>query len=467
METKIEAYKSIASEAIAGGIDSKDIENYFMYGDIPKTINDNYDQWKGILDTHGIGYVDILEDRNLGFFIANIDEIMGVRQAETPEPPRPERKRSGTETPEPPRPERKRSGTEAPEPPRPERKRSGAETPEPPQQEGETPAVDTSKLSKKAQKLIKKVDKLIEKIEGEKSVFVKHVLTFKIKRLIAKIQKEIDIIAIKENYELEREALKTQKENDEVDARDNVASLTANIRRLQREIDGNEEYDVESPYFMYPEEYVKRVGGPEALADQLEKSDKVESQQAATRIKSVAQKRKELEDLEQQLSEEQERLKYSAKDYKHDINASKREETTMVLKQRFNIFTGIKTFFTTLVEQVKSYREEKRQLKELDSQQKEDEKTIEEEYEKKMEEATEQYEKKMEELREEEQKAKEEKRLKRQQELDRKDFAADFREQLSQMGISREPEEPQTEKPVQEKPEQEETAQEEPEGEER
>lgn len=308
----------------------------------------------------------------------------------------------------------------------------------------ESPKEDIGKLSEKSKKLLDKIELLSQKIEQEKSPFKRHVLSFQVKMLIAKIQREIDLQNLKSSYEDKRKSLVVEKEERESGSVDNIAVLNSKIKALQREMNGNEEYDVESPYFMYPKKYVQELGGVENLTTKLKESKKEEAQQAANKIDEMAKKRQELNKLYEELKTEQDNLEYSQDDYEQDKNDLNKEEKALIVRQKFNIFSRIGNFFKSMIDEVKLYREEKNQIKDLKEKQREDASMIDDDFERKMQELKEEHEKAKQELREKQQKEKEN----RQNQLG-KDTAADFRKQMAEMGKTEQdvptPQEPQKE----------------------
>lgn len=232
---------------------------------------------------------------------------------------------------------------------------------------------ENSELSKKSKKLLDKIDLLTQKIETEKSPLKRHLLSFKVKRLIARIQKEIDLNNIKDYYQGLREDLKLEIEENDANALNSVAIMTNKIKKLQMELRGNEEYDAESQYFMYPQQFVKQTGGVDKLVEKLKQSPQIESQQAAQRIEAMAEKRKELESLYDELEQAQDDLKNGQKDYRKQQIKYTIEEKSMLLRRKVNFLPGIASFFRTIGEQAKSYIEEKLEDREFKRQQKEEE----------------------------------------------------------------------------------------------
>ena len=291
------------------------------------------------------------------------------------------------------------------------------------------------KLSEKSKKLLEKIELLSQKIEEEKSPLKRHILSFQVKMLIAKIQREIDLQNLKASYDNKRETLLSEKLDRETGAIDNIASLSEQIKQLKRDIRGNEEYDEQSPNFMYPKKYIEQVGGIEGLTEKLKESPKEDSQYTAWKIESISRQRQELEKLQEELKQEQEKLEYSQDDYNQDKKDLKREETALVVKQKINVFSRIGNFFKNMAEEVRAYRDEKRQIKELTIKQKEEEKKLDEEHEKLMQELKEKLEREKQEIRESHQIEREE-----QQIQTGKDTAASFRSKMSEMAKSEEPE---------------------------
>lgn len=293
----------------------------------------------------------------------------------------------------------------------------------------ERPEENIDQLSEKTKKLLEKIELLSQKIEEEKSPVKRHILSFQVKMLIAKIQREIDLQNLKSAYEDKRKFLVIEKEERENGAVDNIAILNSKIKALQREMNGNEEYDAESPYFMYPPKYVQELGGVENLIKKLKESQKGEVQQTAIKIDEMAQKRAELNKLYEELRTEQDNLEYSQEDYEQNKKDLNKEEKALMIRQKFNIFSRIGNFFKTMLEEAKLYRQEKNQIRDLKTKQKEDEKLVNEEFARRMQELKEEYEKEKQGLRESQQKEKEE-----QQTQSSKDIAADFRKKMAEMG---------------------------------
>lgn len=234
------------------------------------------------------------------------------------------------------------------------------------------PKKQSPELSPKSIELMKKVETLIKKVEQEKNPIKQHLLSFKLRMLRGKIQKELDLQNIKEEYETKREMLKTKKEERDQNSIDEIAKLVGRIESLRRQIESNEEYDYESPEFMYPKKLVSEVGGIEQFADSLKGSSKLETQLAADRIKSISKKREELKELKDKLKSEKDKLDDSEINHgiaKRDLDM---EEKALTITNKFNILSGIKSFFNNIKEEWADFKAEREENKRLKAQEKED-----------------------------------------------------------------------------------------------
>lgn len=259
----------------------------------------------------------------------------------------------------------------------------GEDASEPTQEEDEQPKepeFDIKTKPTKSQKLFDKVNKLIEKIENEKSPFMRHLLSFKVKLLRNRIQREIDLQNIKENSEASLEELKYRKEMFESESIDTISELAALIKGKERQLRANEEYDSESPYFIYPKKYVEQSGGVQSFTDKLKQSQNPESQRAAKKIEDANKLRTEIEDLSNQLADKQKGLEDSGKLFEKEERGIRRQELALTVVNKVNIFARIGNFFRTFGEQAKEYFAERRENKEIKAQQKKEEAELYEQY---------------------------------------------------------------------------------------
>ena len=227
--------------------------------------------------------------------------------------------------------------------------------------------MDIEKLSPKGKKLLLKVDKLCEKIYQEKNPIKLQLLKFRVRRLQTMIQRELDLINIKEDFEAKKSELRTNKEENESQNEIEIARLSAQIKRKRKFIQSNSECDYESSDFMYDEKTIERNGGLENLAKKLKENPDADVQYTGKRIEEMLQARKELKELQKQYEERQELLASSEASYKSDEKALKSEERRLIVANRFNIFSKIGDFLKNIgegIKDIRAKREEMRQLRE-------------------------------------------------------------------------------------------------------
>lgn len=299
-------------------------------------------------------------------------------------------------------------------------------------------------LSEKAKKFQEKIDLLCDRVEQEASPLKRHMLIFQIKMLNSKIQREIDIQNIQAKYDYRRRLLSGRKERREEGIVDNIAELNEKIRYIKGYLNGNEEYDYESEEFIFSKEYIEKAGGIENFAEKLKQSKKETTQQAGNRIAEITQARNELNDLKEQLKLEQEKLENSDKKYTKSMKGIEQTEKALILANKVNIFSRIGNFFGTMVEEAKSYWQDRKELKEFDKQRKEQLRVVDEEYNRLIEELEEQRAAKKLEMEEQFKQEKQEQNINKS-----KDVAATFRssqvvppEEMVEEAPSQETEEP-------------------------
>lgn len=266
---------------------------------------------------------------------------------------------------------------------------------------------ELSRYSDKAKKLLKKAEELKSKLDNEDlSLFNKHRIALKLKLLLTKIQREIDIQNKKEEFEAKREEIDAKANEKESDYEAAIERTRQQIKRVQRMLNGNKEYDYESPTFLYPQSHVERKGGIEGLTKSLKASKKPESVLAATKIEQVNKKKQELEKLQKEYEKQYAILDNIDKKKEHDKIKINKEEKSVILSKN-NIFIRIKDFFKDVSDQINEYFAEVKQTREA-KKNKEKEKAIKEAYEKDIEESNKLYDARINELLEQMKKLQEE-----------------------------------------------------------
>ena len=164
-------------------------------------------------------------------------------------------------------------------------------------EENEPIIEQNSNLSEKSKKLIEKIENLSQKIEQEKSPLKRHVLSFQVKMILAKIQREIERQNIRAEYDDKRDYILERKNKREDKYADEIADINAEIRKLKRTLRANEEYDSKSKNFLYPDRYVEQLGGVENLTKKLKESKNPSTQQAAKKNKWNGRKKSKIRQI--------------------------------------------------------------------------------------------------------------------------------------------------------------------------
>ena len=247
---------------------------------------------------------------------------------------------------------------------------------------------DKEKLSPKSKRLVEKVEELCGCIEKEESPFKRQVLSFRVQMLVNRIQKEIDVLTIKENYEKKREEIKRGKTVKNKNAQDKVAELIEEIEGIQDKINNldspengyNPEYDPEAPEFKaFSKKYISEQGGIENILNDLRESNVSASKNLAEKIEEAIAARganegtkQQLEELlenkRQELAEAHTSLNQISQQYNKDVRSNKVEEKALVAKTRFNPLTAIKNVWKNIKDRWKDFKSEREAIKGLEEQ---------------------------------------------------------------------------------------------------
>ena len=104
----------------------------------------------------------------------------------------------------------------------------------------------------KSEKLEEKIDKLVEKIENEKSKTKRLAYIIKCKMLINKLEREINLRKVKEDFEASKEENNITAKEIKVVTRRNIIVLNKKIERLEKDLKANRRYNTASSDFMFP-----------------------------------------------------------------------------------------------------------------------------------------------------------------------------------------------------------------------
>jgi len=257
--------------------------------------------------------------------------------------------------------------------------------------------IDSKKLSPKAIKLIKKVKMLCEKCANENNIVKKHLLKFKLRMLTTRLQEEIDLYYLKEEYRLKQEEIKAKtalKQKDDMLA---IININRQIKQRENILKSYSEYDYYSPDFMFPKSLVEKYGGINEFAKQLEEDENPTLQIAGKNISGTLKYREQIQDFRNQIDEKQKEIELREKEAFEEsakINYME-EENHIALKEPNIIFTRIKEIFRIARISIQDFKTEIKERRELTK-----------EYKQKEEELKEQFDLQMQQLREDANKAK-------------------------------------------------------------
>ncbi len=228
----------------------------------------------------------------------------------------------------------------------------------------------------KSKKLLDKCVVLANKIENEKSRAKRTLYSIKMKMLIAKIERELDIRDLQEEYAMDREERMENLQEEKSDARTESIKISKKIKALKKALKENKEYDYSSKDFIFPKEEVETEGGIDRYIGILRTSGNREQEEVATDIQETLAKRRELERLQKELQETKEQLKNADKMARRDNRKSKVTETALVTAKKANIFQKIGSFFRNLGSTVIETKEEISDLNALNMEKKDNIKSI-------------------------------------------------------------------------------------------
>lgn len=194
----------------------------------------------------------------------------------------------------------------------------------------------------KNEKLIEKIDSVIEKLNSEKNPFKRAFYTVKLEMLNARIQKEIDIMEIKEKYEKEKEE-RLEEANNEI--RGNTKEKFNRIKTrdfYRKEMENLSDFDPKSSDFAFRDELDMAGGDIEKLLDGLHNDG---NNDIALKIEAAIEAREKYEEAKDDLHQmKSEGFKIQTKTNFENAKSTAKE-TALVVAKRTNIF---KTFFNAI-----------------------------------------------------------------------------------------------------------------------
>lgn len=234
---------------------------------------------------------------------------------------------------------------------------------------------DYIQKSAKGQKIIKKFEVLVEKISKETNPVKLIMLKFKLNQLQVAIQEAIDLEQSKEEYAFRKDDLyKTRKQKTNVTIQD-IAKLTYQKRILDNKLRAYEEYDIQSPYFLYDKSIITSQGGMENILKQLRSDGSIESQETVDKIEEMMEVHRQLDEVEEKRKMAREDVHTIEKDYTKSLVKTDIENMAMIIDSKANIFRKFGNWFRSgmkvLAETIETRRDMKKSVKELKREKKE------------------------------------------------------------------------------------------------
>lgn len=240
---------------------------------------------------------------------------------------------------------------------------------------------DKRPKTKKESNLESKIVDLYDKIDKEKSLFKRHINQFKIRGLIAKLQREIDKQNIKEEYAIKRERLAYRRDLKEDNLLEYIAESQKYIKFIEKKLKANEEYDYESKNFMYPKSYTEKIGGIYAITRRLKESDNETARYTAEKIEEMSKVRMILTQEKNKLNAMQEKLENLDKMYNKEENRQIIEEKRLIIANN-NPLKNFKNWISNAVIEIKSFLVDRKEYTALKVKEKAEIKEMEEAYRK-------------------------------------------------------------------------------------
>lgn len=242
--------------------------------------------------------------------------------------------------------------------------------------------IDPKKLSPKAINLIKKVKVLCEKCSNENNIVKKHLLKFKLRMLTVRLQEELDLYYLKEEYRIKAEELKAKtvsKQKNDILA---IININKQIKQRENVLRSYSEYDYYSPDFMFPKSLVEQCGGIKEFAKQLEEDKNPTIQIAGKNISGSLRYREQIQDLKKQISDRQKEMELREKEaFEESTKLNYMEqENQIALKEPNIIFKRIKEFFKIARVSIQDFRNELSERRELAKEYKQKEAELREQF---------------------------------------------------------------------------------------
>lgn len=256
----------------------------------------------------------------------------------------------------------------------------------------------SKKLEEKIDKLVEKLEDKMEKIKNEKNPIKRLRYMINCKMLVNKIEREQDLLKARKGFEKAKEDNNITAMEEKVAIRDRIIAINKEIKKREKDLKANKEYDFQSSDFIFPEQDVENAGGVVQYANELEESQDQAQIETAEKIMQARENRIILEYCKKDLKEENQNLAELNSNLKNANNSISRKEMMVVAKSRFNIFSRIRNFASSVVAGVREFREEARENRKVNKDKVADFQELKLTYEEAKEKIRQEYEQKMEKL---------------------------------------------------------------------
>lgn len=198
----------------------------------------------------------------------------------------------------------------------------------------------------KSEKLMEKINLLAEKIENEKNPIKRTLYSIKAKMVIAKLDREIEIQNIKEQYNNEIADRVEDTEYTKMDTRSDILGINNRIREIEIQLNIDRAYDPNSRDFMFGQGEVAANGGTQQYAEVLRASGRPEQIQAADKMQEMQALREELNGLKEEL--EARKYELEVIDLETDKANMKAERKMNALVLKTNTWTRVTDWFKSI-----------------------------------------------------------------------------------------------------------------------
>lgn len=213
--------------------------------------------------------------------------------------------------------------------------------------------------------LEEKVNLLAEKIENEQNPFKRMLYVIRARMVEAYLDRQISIQEIKDKAKKDREDKKSEKSSERDEAQVRLIILKRDLDGLRKKLaESDRVFDADSDEFLFGQSELKRAGGADELAKELEDSGNPDKVAAAKQIKNIEEIKREIERKEKERLDKIDELEKLNNNENANERRLKFAETKALTVQRGkNIGKWFKDTFGILINAIKERREENKIIK--------------------------------------------------------------------------------------------------------